>query len=623
MKLNEDRAQTFGPGAVADANASAARRLPLERVAGQVARAIETALSFGLAAVLVLLLALVLVSVVLRYVFSTGVVGAEEAAIWLFGALVAAGLPLGLSGPLAMRLDALLRVLPGPWLAPSQLVADAFTMIAGLSLLAGGTSAAGLIGSTSVALGLPDWLRPAGLAAGGGLLIALLILKRFSEGRAIPVLLSSVLAACAYACVQGLTIDLSWPPSLIALLIAGFGLALGAPLAHCLLAGAFLVVPFGSSLPEGAIVSTATSGLSRFLLLAIPFFLLAGGLLTTSGAAGHLVRLAASLVGHRRGGLAQTALLTSVFFSGASGSSVANAAFGATTFFPQLVQNGYRREQAGAIVAATSVLDNVIPPSIAFLLLAAATDLSVGALLVGGIYAGLLMALCLAVAIHVANRHTAPVPAATNRERSRAFVSAIPALGLVLVVVTGIRLGVVTTTEAAALAAFYALLLVIAAGSRVRGMVSTFRQAASEAAAVGLLIGAAGPVTFLLAVDDVATLVTTLVTAFGSHPLPVLLLCNLVLLGVGLVLDIGAAILLLGPILLPAAVAAGIDPVHFGVILVVNLMIGGLTPPVGILVFVVSGLTGIEAASLFKAVSPYLAALLAALSVLCLAALIL
>jgi tripartite ATP-independent transporter DctM subunit len=338
------------------------------------------------------------------------------------------------------------------------------------------------------------------------------------------------------------------------------------------------------------------------------------------------VRLAASLVGHRRAGLGQTALLTSVLFSGASGSSIANAAFGATTFFPQLVRSGYRREQAGAIVAATSVLDNVIPPSIAFLILAAATDLSVGALLVGGIYAGPLMAFCLAVATHFANRQMEPAPAATRGERGRAFVSAIPALGLVMVVVAGIRFGVVTTTEAAALAAGYALVLALLAGrgegAGMRGAISAFRQSAAEAAAVGLLIGAAGPFTFLLAVDDVASLVTSAVTALGDNPIAVLLLCNLVLLAAGLVLDIGAAILLLGPILLPAVIAAGIDPIHFGVILVVNLMIGGLTPPVGILVFVVSGVTGVDATRLFRAVLPYLAALLVALFFLCLAALI-
>ncbi len=591
-----------------------------------VAEAVEAALSTVAAIVLVVLLALVLVSVVLRYLFSTGMVGAEEAALWLFLLLVALGMPLTLSGPLAMRLDVALGAAPLTLRPVLQLAADAVTVVAALAFVSGGAAAAGMMGSTSVVLGLPDWLRPAALAAGGGSLLLLLVLRRTIEGRGGAALLSCLVGIAVHLLPAailpgGLWSSGLWPPGLIALLIAGLGLLLGAPLAHALVAAAALAVPFGSSLPEPAIVATAASGLSRFLLLAIPFFLLTGVLLTLSGAAERLVRLAASLVGHRPAGLAQTTLLTSVLFSGASGSSVANAAFGASTFFPQLLRHGYRRADAGALIAATSVLDNVIPPSIAFLLLAAATDLSVGALLVGGAYAGLLMALCLGVAIHFVHRGTPPMPAATGRQRRHALVSALPALGLVVVVVAGIRIGIVTTTEAAALAAGYALLLALARRSSLGTIAAAFRQAAGEAAAIGLLIGAAAPIAFLLAVDDVAGTVTALVTGFGNHPLPVLLFCNLVLLGAGLVLDIGAAILLLAPILLPAAVAAGIDPVAFGVILVVNLMIGGLTPPVGMLVLVVSGLTGVNAAHLFRAVLPYLAALLVALLVLCLVAL--
>ncbi|WP_143150052.1 TRAP transporter large permease subunit, partial [Agrobacterium pusense] len=146
---------------------------------------------------------------------------------------------------------------------------------------------------------------------------------------------------------------------------------------------------------------------------------------------------------------------------------------------------------------------------------------------------------------------------------------------------------------------------------------TTFRQSAGEAAAIGLLIGTAGPFAFLLAVDNVSGLVTDFVTLLGGSKIAVLLLSNLILLVVGLVLDIGAAILLFGPILLPAAVAAGIDPIHFGVILVVNLMIHGLTPPLGMLIFVVSGVTRIPATALFRAVVPYLLSLLVSLAILC------
>ena len=207
-------------------------------------------------------------------------------------------------------------------------------------------------------------------------------------------------------------------------------------------------------------------------------------------------------------------------------------------------------------------------------------------------------------------------PPASAETRRRAGIAALPAFGLGLIVVFGIRLGIVTTTEAAGLAALYTLIL--AATSRRSGssIVAAFRQSAAEAAAIGLLIGAAAPVAFLFAVDDIAGLVRQVAGLFGGSAVAVLLLANVILLITGLVMDIGAAILLLGPVLLPVAVAAGIDPIRFGVILVVNLMIGGLTPPVGMLAFVVGGVTGLSPESLFRAMRPFLLALLAALFVL-------
>ncbi len=576
----------------------------------------------GLAAVLLCaLLALVLVNVTLRYVFQSGFIGAEDLGIWLHLALISVAAPLSLSGPLAMRFDVGLRLLPSKGRAVAEMLADAVSVVAALTLIFGASETIAMLGGVSPTLGLPEWLRFALIGSGGFLLLAVLGLRRLAETRGLSLLASLLLGGGLYGLATHMDLSGNWPPSAFLAIIAGIGLLVSAPLSHAFLAAASLSLAFGSSLPEPAIVATAVNGMSKFLLLAIPFFLLAGGLLTASGAAELLVRFAATLVGHRRAGLAQTVLLTSVIFSGASGSSVANAAFGASTFQPQLVKNGYPPAQAGAIIAASSVLDNVIPPSIAFLLLAAATNLSVGSLLAGGFVAGGLMAVCLAIAIHVSVKARPEGRPASGSERIAATLSALPAFGLGVIVVAGIRFGVVTTTEAAALAAAYTLVLAVAARLSVTSLTAAFRQAAAEAGAIGLLIGSAGPFAFLLAVDDVAGLIADAVNAFGHHPALVLLMANLVLLVAGLVLDIGAAILLLGPILLPVAVSAGLDPIHFGVILVVNLMIHGLTPPLGILIFVVSGVTRVPAAELFRAVLPYLAALLTALFILSVATL--
>ncbi|NNH59071.1 TRAP transporter large permease subunit [Rhizobium laguerreae] len=601
---------------------------PIERtalddgLAASALRVIEAVLGIAAALVLAVLLFMVLVTVCLRYFFSAGFIGAEDLGIWLHVGLIALGAPLSLNSALAMRLDVFVKMLPESLQKVTPVGADVFTVLSALILSFGGSEIMTMLGGVSPTLGVPEWIRFGFLGVGGALILVVLLLQRIAEGKILAVLLSLAVGVALYAGIPHVALDLDWPPSIFLGLIAAVGLVLAAPLPHAFLAAAYVVIAFGSGLPEPAIVSATVTGISKFLLLAIPFFLLAGGLLTASGVANQLVRFAAAMVGHRRAGLAQTTLLTSVLFSGASGSSVANAAFGASTFQPELVKHGYPKAQAAAIIASTSVLDNVIPPSIAFLILATATNLSVGSLLVGGFFAGGLMAICLAVAIHLTVREQVPLPRANAKQRWQSAVQAIPAFGLGVIVVVGIRIGIVTTTEAAAVAAFYTLLLGIGARLGILSLYAAFRQAAVEAAAIGLLIGTAGPFAFLLAVDDVSGLISHLTTALGGSALAVILLSNVILLVVGLVLDIGAAILLFGPILLPAAVAAGIDPIQFGVIIVVNLMIHGLTPPLGMLIFVVSGVTRVPASELFRAVIPYLLALLVSLAILCVWAII-
>ncbi len=585
-----------------------------ENGAVRLAQGLETVLAALAGVILALMLALVLLSVVLRYVFETGLIGTEDLGIWLNVALISLAAPLAMSGPLAMRLDLPL----GPRVqTASRVIADAVSLIAAMVLAFGSARVVALIGGASPTLGLPEWVRFAVTGTGGALIAAILALRRIGERQFVSLAVSAALAGLiSLACLR-LNLATALPPSAAIALFAAIGLIAAAPLAHAFLAAALVAMPFGGNLAPETMVTTAVSGMSHFLLLAIPFFLLTGAALSASGAAAHLVAFAASLVGHRRGGLAQTVLATGTLFSGASGSSVANAVFSATTFQPELTRHGYPPARAGAIIAASSVLDNVIPPSIAFLILATATDLSVGRLLVGGLFAGLVMAASLAIAIHLTTRNQPGGGRAGPGERKRSFLAALPAFGLGIIVVVGIRIGIVTTTEAAALAAAYTLGLAALSKTRRTPISSVFRQTAVEAAAIGLLIGSAGPFAFQLAVDGVAGMLAWAASALGGSPAAILAFCVAVLLAAGLVLDIGAAILLFGPLLLPLASGAGLDPIAFGVIIVATLMAGGLTPPVGMLVLVVSGVADIPASALFRAVTPYLAALLAAVALIC------
>ncbi|HEY8566132.1 MAG TPA: TRAP transporter large permease subunit [Beijerinckiaceae bacterium] len=603
---------------LASASSRAGWRETAERWLGRLVGALELA---G-AAILAVLVAVVLAAVVRRYGLGGGFVWSDELAVWLNVALVAVGAPLAATSALALRLDLMLRHLPAGGRRIAAAIADGIAVHGALVLLLGGAAVASLVGGRSTVLGLPEWLRFAAFGFGGGLTILVILARAALDRGPADAALAGALGLAAYLLAQGASGIVVDPPSLVAGLVAAGGLLLGAPLPLVFLAAASATGPFGGLLPEPAIVQNAVSGVSKFLLLAIPFFLLAGELLTAGGLADRLVRFAASLVGHLRAGLAQTTLVSSVLFSGASGSSVANAAFGAKVMAPALVARGYRPDHAAAIVAAVSMLDNIIPPSIAFLILATATNLSVGALLVGGLMAGGVLAAALAIGIHLTVRdRVEPAPRATGAERARSLIGALPAIGLGVVVVVGVRFGVVTTTEASALAVAYALVICLALRSLDgRGVLAALRRSATEAAAVGMLIASSAPLAFLLAVDRVSDGVAALATALGGGPFAVMLLANAVLLVAGLFLDIGAAILLLAPLLLPVAVQAGIDPIHFGVVLVVNLMIHGLTPPLGILVYVVSGITRVPAAAVFRAVLPLLGALLVALSVLALAA---
>lgn len=586
----------------------------LARWAARWLAALTQGLSVVAAVLLIVLLGLVGAGVVMRYLFQVALLGAEDAGLWLHVAIMAVGAPLALTSALAMRLDVIHGRLPAGLRAAGDVLAEAMVVVSGLAIAFGSSQVIRLMGGTNPGLGLPEWIPFALFAVSGALVILFTVLRLLAEGRWLTAALALALGVALYGLANsGVRVQTGIPASLLLGLIVAVGLVVAAPLPHAFLAGACLVIPLGSVLPEPAMINSAVNGMSKFLLLAIPFFLLAGILLTRSGVAARLVRFADAMVGHHRGGLAQTTLLTNVMFSGASGSSIAAAAFGAATFQPELEKRGYRPEQAGAVIAATSVLDNIIPPSIAFLMLATATSLSVGKLLVGGLFAGLLLAVALFITIRLTSRETPAHPRANAATRARLFLGALPAFGLGLIVVLGIRMGIVTTTEAAAVAAIYTLGLGLVGRIGWRGLFDGFRQTAVEAAAIALLIATAAPFAFLLAVDDISGLIGGIMAWLGGGPFAVMGISILLLLIVGLFLDIGAAILLFGPLLMPLAQAAGIDPILFGVIIVVNLMIGGLSPPFGVLVFVVAGITRVPTTRLFRAVLPYVVALLLAL----------
>jgi tripartite ATP-independent transporter DctM subunit len=584
-------------------------------------RVLERGLELLAALFLAALLSVVAYSVGRRYLGLGGADGADELATWLFIYIIFIGFPLAPESALAMRLDFLVRKLRGLPLGAAEILGHAIVVHASLFLISAGLVAMSRLNGSSMLLGWPEWCRYAAAPLAGAVSCLLIALRLAVSGRRPAFILASLgLGVLFFVFGRYGSLPFSLMPSVTASILGLAGLFLGAPLPHAMLSALALSIPLGSLLPEAAILQNAVVGASSFLLLAIPFFLLAGGLIGSTSLAEKLVAFADALIGHCRGGLGYTALLSNVFFSGISGSSVADVAFGVKVLGPGLRARGYTPETTAAIIASTAMLPNIIPPSVAFLMLAAATDLSVSALFMGGLAGGLVLALAFAVVLRHMSKEQSRASPASFKERARSFAAALPILGLIVIILLGIRLGIVTTTEASALAALYSL-AVAALWLRKRRedprlLLKAFIQAGRETSAIGLLIGASAPFVFILAQDQAPAAMAAYMGLLGNGPFAFLLIANLTLILFGLCLEVGVGVLLLAPLLMPVAVQAGVDPIHFGVIMVINLMLGSLSPPVGLLVFMAAGLSGVTPDKVFRAALPLMGAALATLLIL-------
>jgi len=402
-----------------------------------------------------------------------------------------------------------------------------------------------------------------------------------------------------------------------------FGAWLGLVLLAMPVAFALGVVAVGWLLLQGAPMITAPqrlmAGVDSFPLLAVPFFILAGNLMNTSGVTDRIYGFANALVGHFRGGLGHVNVVGSIIFSGMSGSAVADAGGLGALEIKAMTKEGYPREFAGALTAASCVVGPIIPPSIPLVVYAVIANVSVGRLFLGGILPGLIIGLALMAYVWwVAGREGFPRGRRFSwAERGRAFAHAFLPLLTPVIILGGIFGGVVTATEAAAVAALYALVLGVVVYRELgwRDLVRVMRESMNTTAVVGFIVAAATLFNWVLTRERVPQQVAELLLGVSDDPLVMLLLINLLLLFLGMFMEALAIMVLTVPVLMPVISALGIDPVHFGLVLTLNLMIGLLTPPMGIGLFVVSKVGGIPFERLTLAVLPFFVPLLAALAV--------
>lgn len=353
------------------------------------------------------------------------------------------------------------------------------------------------------------------------------------------------------------------------------------------------------------------AGIDNFVLLTIPFFILAGNLMNSADLTRQIVRFAQLLVGRVRGGLAAVNVVASMMFSGVSGAATAEASAIGSIMIPAMRRDGYKPEYAAAVTAAGSILGPLVPPSLALILYGVLTGTSIADLFLAGIVPAFALCACLLVYVLVkARREDHPLPELipANERRSLA-VKALPALLLPVIIVGGIRSGVFTPTEAAAVAVVYALVVgVLLYRTLTPSKVFTsFYEAATMTAGVMLIVAMASMTSFILGIENIPREIAAQMLGLSSSPWVLILLLNLVLLILGLFLEPLAALVLAMPILNELFPLLGIDRVQFGVMVVLNLMIGMITPPVGLCLFIVSAIGKTKLEKVAVAILPMIA----------------
>ncbi|MFA5026865.1 MAG: TRAP transporter large permease [Candidatus Methylomirabilota bacterium] len=386
-------------------------------------------------------------------------------------------------------------------------------------------------------------------------------------------------------------------------------MALGVPVAFCLgITAAVSLLSLG--LPLQVVAQRIFTGIDSFPLMAVPFFILAGDLMNQGGTTYRLIRFSNALVGWVRGGLAHTNIVASMFLAGISGSAVADASAIGGILIPGMTREGYDTEFAAAVTASASTMGPIIPPSIFMVIYGVTTGVSVGGLFAAGFVPGLLIGLSfMAVAYVISRRRNYPKhPVPSLGQIGGVLREAAFALLAPVIILGGILTGAFTPTEAAAVAVGYAFLIGICVHKELRlaDLPALLIQSGVTTSVLLLVIGTANVLAWVLSAEQVPQQIAQGLLALTTNPFLIMLLINLFLLVVGMFMEGGAAIIILAPVLAQVATQVGIHPLHFGFVVVLNIVVGLLTPPLGVCLFVVCSLSRIPLERLVRAIMPFL-----------------
>ena len=392
-------------------------------------------------------------------------------------------------------------------------------------------------------------------------------------------------------------------------------LIVGVPIAFVLCGSSIIAILSTGDIHNAIVIQRMFSGSGSFTLLAIPFFVLAGNLMSSGGISKRLVNLCNSLFGHISGGLAMVAIITCAFFAAISGSSAATAAAVGTIIIPEMLKHKYDKDFAGATVASSAELGVIIPPSIGLIQYGVATGTSISDLFMAGFLPGIFICLVLCVVAHFLCKKQGfePSKKATRQEKIQAFKDAILAILMPVIILGGIYSGVFTPTEAAVIAVFYGLIVGVFVYKEIKlsDIPRILTDSAITMSTVLLIMSASTIFGWILTKLQIPQAVAKGFLGISASKYIFLLLVNVLLLFIGMFCEAGAAMVILAPLLAPVAQTLGIDLVHFGIIMMANLAIGMMTPPVGVNLYVVCDTAKVKIEGMFPYLVKYFLALVA------------
>jgi tripartite ATP-independent transporter DctM subunit len=385
-------------------------------------------------------------------------------------------------------------------------------------------------------------------------------------------------------------------------------LCISAPIIVALGGCSLVYALFSDTMPITTLIQTIFGGLATFPLLAIPLFMLAGNLMNEGGITQDLVRFARLLLGHIRGGLGHATILACAIFAAISGAAVATAVAIGVVMVPAMKKAGYDEDLAGALTCTAACMGPIIPPSIPFIIYGVAANVSISGLFLGGVFPGLLLGAALMIYMYyVAVKRDYPRDKkAPWNEILVATFKALPALFMPVLIMGGILSGMFTPTEAAGMAVVYSMLVGIFLYRRLnlRNLPTVFLKAGLESGMVMLLIAMSEPFAWIVAVDQIPQLLIDWISTLTTSPWLILLFINILLLIIGIPMETAPALVIVTPVLAPMAAHLGIDPVHMGIVICLNLVLGLITPPVGGVLFAICGVTGMSLDRLSRAIWP-------------------